>query len=247
MLRFKGKIILALMATSFALPVFAASTNASMVNTNATQNSKINASSVATTIKTGVFVTANNCESNSPCNAVYDTSKKVLDAINQGAASNATINLIYSIAIPQFDFTLMTRFALGNNWKLATASQQQQLVELFKELLIYAYSSAITKFKGSQLTITNSTLINERRAAVTTLFILPNSSSNEPIKVEYDLAKPPEATSWKVYDIKIENTSLVTTYRNQFNDVIQTSKIEGLIKQLQTKVKSLKANNKNIS
>ena len=75
MLRFKGKIILALMAITFALPAFAASTNASMANTTAAaQNSKIDASSVAATIKTGVFVTANNCESNTPCNAVYDLS-----------------------------------------------------------------------------------------------------------------------------------------------------------------------------
>ncbi|MCX8515031.1 MAG: ABC transporter substrate-binding protein, partial [Burkholderiales bacterium] len=236
MFRFKYQTILVLVALNFSLPAFATEASAAITTTKAAKTSKINASSVSASIQTGVFVTANNCESNSPCSAVYDTSKKVLDAINKGDATNATINLIYSIAIPQFDFTLMTRFALGNNWKLATQDQQQQLVLLFKELLIYAYSSAITKFKGSQITITNSTLINEKRSAVTTLFVLPNSSSNEPIKVEYDLAKPSDATTWKVYDIKIENTSLVTTYRNQFNDVIQSSKIEGLIKQLKTKV-----------
>jgi phospholipid transport system substrate-binding protein len=133
---------------------------------------------------------------------------------------------------------------MGNNWKLATPEQQQQLVELFKQLLIYTYSTALSKFKGAQITITSSTILDAKKSNVISQVLLPSANGNaQPVKVEYDLAKLSDDASWKAYDIKIENASLVTTYRNQFNEVVQSSKIEGLIKQLQTKVNSLKAKN----
>ncbi|MBP9742479.1 MAG: ABC transporter substrate-binding protein [Burkholderiales bacterium] len=200
--------------------------------------------SVVTIAKSEVTVTAASCEADSPCRVVSDTSKKVLDAVNKGVPQNQTVSLINTIAAPQFEFTLMTKYALGNNWKLATAEQQQQLVELFKQLLIYTYSTALSKFKGAQINITSST-IDGKKAQVMSLVVMPSTTSNnnQPIKVEYDLARLSSSSGWKAYDIKIENASLVTTYRNQFNEIVQTSKIDGLIKQLQTKVTSLKEKN----
>ncbi len=191
----------------------------------------------------GIIVEITPCELNSPCGVVKDTTQKVLEAVNKGVPQNKTVNLINTAAAPQFDFNLMTRYAMGNNWKIASSEEQTQLVELFKELLIYTYSTALSKFKGAQITLTNST-INGKKSEVITQVLLPNANPNaQPIKVEYDLAKVSEDATWKAYDIKIENTSLITTYRNQFNEVIQSSKIEGLIKQLQTKVAALKAKN----
>lgn len=225
------KILLSLAFLTITLSAFADATASAPVATAAAS-------------KGGVTITATSCDPDSPCAVVGDTSKKVLDAVNKGVPQSQTISLINSIAAPQFDFTLMTRYALGNNWKLATPEQQQQLVELFKQLLIYTYSTALSKFKGAQINITSSNIIDEKKAEVLSNVIMPSATgNNQPIKVEYDLAKPTGATTWKAYDIKIENASLVTTYRNQFNDVVQTSKIEGLIKQLQTKVNSLKSKN----
>lgn len=194
--------------------------------------------------KSEVTVSAAACDVDSPCRVVSDTSKKVLDAVNRGVPQNQTVALINTVAAPQFEFNLMTKYALGNNWKLATAEQQQQLVELFKQLLIYTYSTALSKFKGAQINITSST-IDGKKAQVMSMVVMPNSTSNnsQPIKVEYDLARLSSSSGWKAYDIKIENASLVTTYRNQFNEIVQNSKIDGLIKQLQTKVTSLKEKN----
>ena len=193
-------------------------------------------------IISGVFVNITSCGDSTPCGVVNDTTKKVLDAVNKGVPQNETVTLINTAAAPQFDFNLMTRYALGNNWKLATPEQQQQLVDLFKDLLIYTYSTALSKFKGAQITLTSSTITDAKKSNVISEVLLPNANPNaQPIKVEYDLAKISETSTWKAYDIKIENASLITTYRNQFNEVVQSSKIEGLIKQLQTKVDSLKA------
>ncbi|MBY0379675.1 MAG: ABC transporter substrate-binding protein [Burkholderiales bacterium] len=180
-----------------------------------------------------------NCLANSPCLVVKVTSEKVLNAVNVGVTQKQTMSLIKNVITPQVNFELMTKYALGNNWKLATESQQQELVDNFKNLLIFTYSSALSKFKGAKINISNQN-VSEKKASVSSNIILPNSTSNnQPINVEYDLAKTIDDNTWKIYDIKIENASLVTTYRNQFNEIIQTSKINGLIKQLKTKVANL--------
>jgi phospholipid transport system substrate-binding protein len=105
--------------------------------------------------------------------------------------------------------------------------------------LIFTYSSALSKFKDAKINI-SSQHISDRKSVVMSKVVLPSSSgSSQPINVEYDLAKTSEDNPWKAYDIKIENVSLVTTYRNQFNEIVQTKKIDGLIKQLESKVATL--------
>jgi phospholipid transport system substrate-binding protein len=210
---------------------------------SATKDAASKPATAAKEFVSGVIVDITQCEPTSPCGVVSDTTKKVLEAVNKGVPKSKTANLINTAAAPQFDFNLMTRYAMGNNWKLASNDEQNELVDLFKELLIYTYSTALSKFKGAQITLTNST-IDGKKPKVITQVLLPSANPNaQPIKVEYDLAKVSEDASWKAYDIKIENASLITTYRNQFNEVVQSDKIEGLIKQLQTKVNALKAKN----
>lgn len=214
----------------------ASATTTQQHTTPATQKTTAPASPMVSSITVNIP-----CVADSPCAIITGTSKQVLQAVDEGLTPTKTMNLIQTVVAPQFDFTLMTKYALGKNWKLATVEQQTQLLTLFKELLIYTYASALAKFKGAQITITSSG-ITGRKATVITQVLLPNTTNNntQPVKVEYDLAKSQHAGAWKVYDIKIENASLVTTYRNQFNDVIQTNQVAGLIKQLQTKLTNLK-------
>ena len=199
---------------------------------------------------TGMVIATIPCLPATPCFTVKDTTTKLMNAIDNSSSQTQAIADITKIASPQFDFKLMTKYALGNNWKLATKEQQAQLVRLFTQLLQFTYSMALSKFQGAQITLTDSSTQptgnpNNFTAAVVSQVILPNSNAttkNQAVKVEYDLVSY-NKQPWKAYDIKIEDTSLVTTYRNQFNDVIQNQKIAGLIKQLQTKVDSLSAKN----
>jgi phospholipid transport system substrate-binding protein len=197
-------------------------------------------------------VTVNNnlkCENNSPCSIVRDTSIKVLDYVNNKDINNKNkiMSLIKDTVTPSFDFTLMTRYALGKNWESASIEQQKKLVDNFKQLLIYTYSSALYKFRGAKIKILSEN-INDKKAEVISSVSLPVQLKQEnikPIKVEYDFVKINTNSSWKAYDIKIEDTSLVTTYRNQFNDIVASSQISGLIEQLKTKVTNLEKNKYN--
>ncbi|MCE2706147.1 MAG: ABC transporter substrate-binding protein [Proteobacteria bacterium] len=243
------KILLTIIYTLVSTFAIASESDINSKQKPIAQNNKLSSSSSAST-KSVIPATSNmnqdgsviatiSCEINTPCYLVKDTSDRVITVINNDSSSRQSTLLIKTIVTPQFDFTLMTRYALGNNWKNATETQQAQLVDNFKQLLLFTYTAALSKFKGAKITITSES-INDKKAAVISQVILPNSGEDtQPIKVEYDLAKTGDNQTWKAYDIKIENASLVTTYRNQFNEIIQTSKIDGLINQLKAKVASL--------
>ena len=213
------------------------------VASDTTSNTKMTSESSVVN-KIGIItINTDDCKSGSACYMVATTSNNVLNAVNKGLTPGKTHSLIQTIVLPQFDFTLMTKYAMGNNWKQASATQQKELVNLFQSLLIYTYSSALSGFKGAEISI-NSVSYRKTTAAVMIKVVLPNTQSNQAINVEYDLAgttsSKSQTTVWRAYDIKIENASLVTTYRTQFNDIIQSNKVSGLIQQLKNKVASLR-------
>ena len=173
------------------------------------------------------------CSVGTPCHLLYKVSTLVLQKLNSNLKVSQRTKLINGIIKPHFSFELMTKLAIGKNWKLANKKQQQQLVHFFEELLIHTYSSALISFKGAVINI-QSQVIHSNTAAIILYFNSDNSTSKS-IKVEYDLIKL--KNKWLVYDLKIVNASLVTVYRNQFNEIISHHGIKGLLVELQKKTK----------
>ena len=60
-------------------------------------------------------------------------------------------------------------------------------------------------------------------------------SGTAPIAMDYDMEKTP--AGWKVFDIKVEGISLVTTYRDTFAEIVRDGGVDGLIKALEDKNK----------
>ena len=56
-----------------------------------------------------------------------------------------------------------------------------------------------------------------------------------PVPIDYSMEKTPEG--WKAYDVVVAGVSLVTNYRDEFNDAMKSSGVDGLIKTLADKNK----------
>jgi len=52
------------------------------------------------------------------------------------------------------------------------------------------------------------------------------------------------ANGWKVYDVMVGGVSLVANYRTEFSNVVRESGLDGLIKNLAAKNRSLAAGDK---
>jgi phospholipid transport system substrate-binding protein len=56
----------------------------------------------------------------------------------------------------------------------------------------------------------------------------------QPVTVEYEMQKT-AAAGWKVYDLRIEGISLMSTYRTAFADEVRANGVDGLIRALSGK------------
>ena len=133
--------------------------------------------------------------------------------------------------LPNFDFDRVCRMVLGKNWKTATPEQQAIFQKEFRSLLLRTYSSALSKYKDQVIEYKPMRYeADEKNVSVKTLILQPGG---QPIAVDYSLVKG--SAGWKVYDIVIENVSLVTNYRSQFSNEIRQNGLDSLNKKLTDK------------
>jgi phospholipid transport system substrate-binding protein len=137
--------------------------------------------------------------------------------------------LLRSVISARFDFAEMARRSLGAEWRRLTPSQQQQFVEIFTDLLRDAYVENIESYKGEKVNYTRE-VQEEQFAVVQTILRSPEGSE---YSIEYRLHLVNK--EWKVYDVVIENVSIVNNYRSQFARVINKSSFEGLIRAMKEK------------
>ena len=138
---------------------------------------------------------------------------------------------------PNFDFARMTALAMGRNWRAATPEQHQRLTDEFQRLLVRTYSSALTKYRDEVIEY-KPLRANPADTDVTvrTAVLKPGGA---PIQIDYSMGKT--AAGWKVYDVIVGGVSLVTTYRDEFNEQIKAGGVDGLIKTLAEKNKGATA------
>jgi phospholipid transport system substrate-binding protein len=149
---------------------------------------------------------------------------KDLQAGNQAKVKE----LIESKLVPHFDFTRMTALAMGRNWRSATPEQQKQLTDQFRTLLVRTYSGALSNYRDN--TIDYKPLKMNPGDNEVTVRTEVRRPSQSPVPIDYSMEKTPDG--WKAYDIIVAGVSLVTTYRDEFGDIIKSSGIDGLVKAL---------------
>ena len=144
---------------------------------------------------------------------------------NQRERRNKLKKLIY----PKFDFTEMGKRSLGIHWQRRTPEEQNRFIELFTELIETSYIDAIESYNGEKV-IVKSDKQDQQFAEVNSQLV---SKKGDSFAVNYKLHRSEE--DWKVYDVVIENVSLVNNYRSQFNRVISKTSFENLMGRMKEK------------
>jgi phospholipid transport system substrate-binding protein len=143
--------------------------------------------------------------------------------------------LVDAKVLPHFNFSRMTALAMGRNWPKANPEQQKSLTNEFRTLLVRTYSAALATYKNQVIEF------KPLRAAAgdtdVTVRTQVKQPGTEPISIDYGMEKTPNG--WKVYDVVVGGVSLVTNYRETFNAEIRDGGIDGLIKSLASKNRSL--------
>jgi len=132
----------------------------------------------------------------------------------------------------RFDFPEMARRSLGAEWRRLTPPQQEDFIELFTELLRNAYVADIESYKGEKVIYKRETQ-EDQFALVQTIVRSPEGA-----EYSFDYRLHLVGNEWKVYDVVIENVSIVNNFRSQFARVINRSSYDGLIRALREKTLS---------
>jgi phospholipid transport system substrate-binding protein len=141
-----------------------------------------------------------------------------------------------SLLEQHFDFSDMSRIALGYHWRELNAQQRAQFTQLFTSFIENAYLSKIQDYSGQDVAILGQNAEGEGFARVRSQII---QAGKQPIKVDY-LLRDIDG-DWKIYDVTVDAISIVANYRNQFNRVINDQGFDKLMSDMRAKQQQLQA------
>jgi phospholipid transport system substrate-binding protein len=147
------------------------------------------------------------------------------------------ISLIDEKVLPHFNFEAMTQLAMGQSWKKAAPEQKKRLIHEFKTLLVRTYASALSAYSDQKFDFRPLRAKPSDTDVTVQVRVLQQGAQAVPI--DYSMEKT--TAGWKVYDVMVGGVSLVANYRTEFNNVVRDSGIDGLIKSLDSKNRSLEA------
>ena len=133
---------------------------------------------------------------------------------------------VRKVAVEVFDVNETARRALGPHWQTRTPSERSEFVQLFADLLERTYISKIDLYRGERLRYTAEAIDGEFatvRAKVIT---------NKGVEVPVEARMLKRGEQWLIYDIAIENVSLISNYRTQFDRIIRTASFQELVRRL---------------
>jgi phospholipid transport system substrate-binding protein len=145
---------------------------------------------------------------------------------------------VRKIANEIFDFGEIAKRSLARHWQPLSEAQRTEFVGLFADLLERSYISKIETYGGEKIQYT-AEKVDGDFATVSTRIVTKNGTE---VPIDYRMTK--RADRWLVYDVSIEGVSLVSSYRTQFNKIIQTSSYNELVAKLRTKQDELLAEDK---
>lgn len=169
-----------------------------------------------------------------PSDQVRQTADKVLlilqdPRLKAPDKKNERRNQLRQVIAARFDFAEMAKRSLGQHWQARSAEEQRQFVQLFSDLLERSYADQIESFNGEKIFYGRENQ-DGNHAQVDTRIV---TSKGEEFSVHYKLHDVDR--EWKVYDVVIENISLVNNYRSQFNRVLAGASFAEFLRKLRGK------------
>ncbi len=164
---------------------------------------------------------------------VAQTVNAILDILRCDAAEEvAQRQQISTLIRNKFNFTVMSQGALGRNWQVVSDEERLQFIELFSRLLEETYLGRIRAYTDQKVSYGDET-IRKGRAVVETFI----HNGGVEIPITYKLI--PQGQEWRVYDVVIEEVSLIRNYRSSYKNILRSKGMAHLLDQMSIKIESL--------
>lgn len=145
---------------------------------------------------------------------------------------------IEDIVRGRFDFEVMSQWILGIHWRKATPQERERFKDLYQQLLEATYKGRIGEY-AEQYTDERVDYVGEKiiedRAMVDTLVV----TRDRKIPISYKMIR--KGDEWKVYDVVIEEVSLVRNYRTTYGEIVRKEGLQGLFARMEEKIRDLRS------
>lgn len=165
-----------------------------------------------------------------PMEQLQETIQQVMVAMNSASKGNnpELREKLRDTLMPRFDWFEMAKQTLGKHWS-TVPNRQHEFVAVFAEFLGNSYIGKIGSYKDEKIIFVHES-VDKNLAQVNTKII---PSKGESTSVNYRLHRVQE--EWKIYDVVVEDISVVANYRSQFNRILAHGSFDDLIKRLKEK------------
>jgi phospholipid transport system substrate-binding protein len=154
-------------------------------------------------------------------------------ALKTPAQKQHRLDLIEQAAARRFDYREMAKQCLDTNWGSLSQAQQKEFVYLFTALLKASYAHRVDEIANARVAYLSESQ-GQDRAEVHTVILRPNDK----IPVNFRMLREPDG--WKIYDLVIEDVSLVKNFNHQFGCAIEGDSYDYLVRCLRGKLQEEK-------
>jgi phospholipid transport system substrate-binding protein len=133
---------------------------------------------------------------------------------------------IRRVATELFDFDEISRRALSRHWAARSAEEQAEFIRLFTDLLERSYIGRIESYSGETLVYLGETV--DGPFATVRSKVVTRRRGETPLDYRLHLRDG----HWKVYDVLIDHVSFVSTYRSEFERILQKESYAALVERL---------------
>jgi phospholipid transport system substrate-binding protein len=177
----------------------------------------------------------------SPTEMLKDRNGQITKILNKSISEAKQDAQIKKVVNKMLDFKLLTKSAFGKYWKDMEGEQQDEAVDLLKELIQRNYVKQIHDRKDGEYTVQYEDEEVDGKKAVVTTLVVAEQRHEEETQVVYKMVK--SGARWKVRDIETDGVSLVRNYRTQFYKIIEKEEnteagLERLLSKLRDKIES---------
>jgi phospholipid transport system substrate-binding protein len=132
------------------------------------------------------------------------------------------------------DWNEMGRRTLGAHWQTLPDGERTTFVSLFSELLNRAYLKNLDRYDGEKIVVTGDAMEGDR-ALVQARVVGRDGHGGMPL----DFAMVRDGERWRVWDIRMQGTSMVGGYKAQFTRLLQSESYDTVMSRLRERVEAL--------
>jgi phospholipid transport system substrate-binding protein len=136
---------------------------------------------------------------------------------------------VRKIAHEAFDVTETARRVLARHWQVRTPGERDEFTQLFAELLERTYIARLDEYGGERIRYVGESIDGELAT------VRARIATRAGIEVPVESRMVRRGERWLIYDVLIENVSLVANYRSQFDRIVRSSSYEELVRRLKQK------------